>query len=221
MIKFIPSSGLIFFGGVVLGSVLTYLILSEYYEEKLERDVEDIRAAADRQLARQRKNVESAARKAAEEDKKEAEEVSNKLGYSKPDPAVLAKQVEETEEVEDDEEDSPFEEDPVDYENYYQGKWKSEETKGYTPPKIISFEKFNEHNPAYEQETLYFYMGNQVLANERDDIVDDIPHLIGDSLTKYGFDSNDERGIYVRNSNVGKDYEIIKIFGDFNPGPDI
>jgi hypothetical protein len=78
------------------------------------------------------------------------------------------------------------------------------------PPKLISAEEFSENN-LMDKETLYFYFGDGVLTTADDEIVDDPENLVGDALTKYGFNTNDEKVIYVRNVRIDTDFEIQKV----------
>ena len=44
---------------------------------------------------------------------------------------------------------------------------------------------------------------------------DNPEYIIGDALTKYGFQNNSEQRIYVRNDTFDTDYEIIKVFSSY------
>ena len=70
--------------------------------------------------------------------------------------------------------------------------------------------------PELDKIELYFFAGDSVLANEEGEIVTDEDVLIGDALTKYGFNENDESVIFVRNESVGADYEITKTFSRYS-----
>lgn len=83
------------------------------------------------------------------------------------------------------------------------------------PPRIISHEEYG-LRPELDKIELYFYAGDSVLANEEGEIVTDEDVLIGDALTKYGFNENDESVIFVRNESVGADYEITKTFSRYS-----
>lgn len=83
------------------------------------------------------------------------------------------------------------------------------------PPRIISHEEYG-LRPELDKIELYFYAGDSVLATEDGEIVTDEDALIGDALTKYGFNENDESVIFVRNESVGADYEITKTFSSYS-----
>ena len=79
------------------------------------------------------------------------------------------------------------------------------------PPKIIPHDALEELDGSYEIKTLLYYQVNDVLADEDDHVIIDIPDQIGDALTKFGFKDNDENIIYVQNFKYHIVYEIQKI----------
>lgn len=83
-------------------------------------------------------------------------------------------------------------------------------------PRIISFEKMGELEETYENQTLNFYMYDEVVTTENDDIIQDFERLIGDALTKYGFINNDESVIYVQNFEHNTVYEVQKVWSSFS-----
>lgn len=92
----------------------------------------------------------------------------------------------------------------------------SEKINSGSKPKIIPFEEYG--STGYLDEvTLYFYQEDGVLATEDNEILTDVEAILGDALTKFGFDKNDEKVIYVRNYSRSTDYEVSKVFDGF-PG---
>jgi hypothetical protein len=81
--------------------------------------------------------------------------------------------------------------------------------------KLIRAEEFGD-DCRFEPKTLFYYAGDDVLATEEDEEILDISRTVGKCLDKYGFRSNAERVIYVRNGNFGADYEIQKVDGFFS-----
>lgn len=72
-------------------------------------------------------------------------------------------------------------------------------------PYVISPEEFNESN--YETQTLFYY-ADRVLADDDENIIENIHELIGDeALTQFGVYEQD--CVYVRNERFGIDYEIL------------
>lgn len=82
-------------------------------------------------------------------------------------------------------------------------------------PYIITPEEFGE-NDNYETKTWMFY-ADSILADENDEIVADPENIIGDALSHFGEHSDDS--VYVRDENIGCDYEILlseKTFDEAN-----
>ena len=70
-------------------------------------------------------------------------------------------------------------------------------------PYIIAADEFNESS--YEAQTLFFYV-DRVLADDAYNIVDDIAGTVGvEALASFG----DSDCVYVRNDELGIDYEIL------------
>lgn len=87
------------------------------------------------------------------------------------------------------------------------------------PPKIIKVEEYG-NNDAYKEMSLLYYQENDILVVEEGDVEemlypDEIDDYIGDALIKFGFATNDERKIFVRNFSQGIDFQITKVFGAF------
>lgn len=92
----------------------------------------------------------------------------------------------------------------------------SEKINSGSKPKIIPFEEYG--STGYLDEvTLYYYQEDDILATEDNEILTDKEEILGDALTKFGFDKNGEKVIYVRNYSRSTDYEVSKVFEGF-PG---
>lgn len=93
-----------------------------------------------------------------------------------------------------------------------------DEVKKRSPllPYVITDEEFNEGHPAHEQFSLTYYEGDKVLADDRDEPVEDIEGAVGrENLLKFGHGSNDSRIVYVRNEKRRIDFEIAQHDGAF------
>ena len=82
-------------------------------------------------------------------------------------------------------------------------------------PVLITSDDYEAY-PYYDKEELTYYTEDDILANENDEIVDDVYSLVGDCLTRTSFIDNSEMVLYVRNGNVSTDFEINKIFGSYS-----
>lgn len=100
-------------------------------------------------------------------------------------------------------------EDPFDY---------SAEVAMRTPdePYIITKDEFleNEHN--HSQESLTFYEGDDALSDSKDQVLVNPKNLVGaDTLDRFGYGSEDENIVYVRNEKLELDFEIARSPGSF------
>jgi hypothetical protein len=83
-------------------------------------------------------------------------------------------------------------------------------------PYVISSDEFMNNEMNFRQETLTYYYGDGVLADNRDEQVEDDNRLVGeDNLRRFGLWSNDPRVVYVRNERVRIEFEVILSDGNF------
>lgn len=79
-------------------------------------------------------------------------------------------------------------------------------------PYVISIEEYELNEPDNEQATLTYYAGDKhaVLADERDEIVDDVDRLVGfgNLAHRFGHGSRDANVVYIRNERIDTDFEI-------------
>ena len=102
-------------------------------------------------------------------------------------------------EPDDDEEDpSLSDEEKQDYADAMDATEEHRKNKN-RPPKIISAEAVGELPAYFNHETFLFYPDDQVLTDSDDNEIPDPETYIGDALTKYDFDMNDEKVIFVLN----------------------
>ena len=115
------------------------------------------------------------------------------------------------------EEEHPLDDDEEDEQKAMEKAEKANnEMNSKARPKVIKATDFDD--PEYEHHdkvTLYYYTEDETLTTEDNEIIDDVPALLGDALTKYGFTTNDDQVIFVRNYQRGADYEIAKVFGAY------
>ncbi|MCC8151377.1 MAG: YtxH domain-containing protein [Lachnospiraceae bacterium] len=87
-----------------------------------------------------------------------------------------------------------------------------EKNKNVDKPYVIRPEEFGEFEN-YETISLTYY-SDGVLADECDEVVDDIEEIVGfESLTHFGEYEDDS--VFVRNDAKSCDYEILKDFGTY------
>lgn len=138
---------------------------------------------------------------------REKPDITNYTRYSREEEAAEAESPSDEDMPTDEEEVADLE--PEDKVNSKIFEWQRQR-KLKEAPKLITSEEFEEDN-LFDKETLYFYAEDGVLTTDDDEIVDDPDGLVGYALTKYGFNTNDERVIYVRNSKIDTDFEIQKV----------
>lgn len=115
-------------------------------------------------------------------------------------------------------------EDPVESENEDENPDTKEyesiiEEQGYNEddieePYIISSDEFSEFVD-YEAIDLTYYEGDGALADEDDELVDDVIETIGKDALNYLQSDDSEDVIHVRNDKLKSDYEICKVMGNY------
>ena len=83
-------------------------------------------------------------------------------------------------------------------------------------PYIITHIEYNEGEKGYEQSTLTYFEDDDVLADERDQMVEEVEATAGhDNLEKFGYGSDDPNTVYIRNDRVELDMEIVRSRGSY------
>jgi ABC-type multidrug transport system fused ATPase/permease subunit len=83
-------------------------------------------------------------------------------------------------------------------------------------PYIITKEEFEQNEMEYEQVTLTYYSGDDVLADERDEPVQMINNTVGSaSLGRFGHGSGDPNVVYTRHEGIALDCEIVLNKGEY------
>lgn len=81
---------------------------------------------------------------------------------------------------------------------------------------VISVEEHTENEPSYQQETLTWYAGDEVLTDTREDIIEDYSNILGIHWTeKFGEVSGDENVVHIRNNILMVDYEVVRSPGKY------
>ena len=83
-------------------------------------------------------------------------------------------------------------------------------------PYIISEEEFLESEKDYNQVTLTYFEGDDVLTDEQDAPIDDVERTVGeDNLIRWGHGSKDNNTVYIRNERIELEFEVIRSRGDY------
>lgn len=76
-------------------------------------------------------------------------------------------------------------------------------------PYVISVDEFMEEDPPYGKPSITYFKEDDVLMDEREDVISDIIGTIGEEcLTQFGHLSQDPNSVYVRNDRLMCDYEV-------------
>lgn len=196
------------------GAVSGVLVTKSYFEKRTNEEVESVKKSLRTMIHLPRPEKEEKAENDISvkrpTDPRKAEVVVDYSGYSK-----VVKEYTADEDEDPAESESPSDDIPEDVENYLDGKRDSETPR--REPRLIKYEDFGEL-PYYDKITLLYYMDDEVLTTEDDEIIPHPEELLGDALTKFGFNRNDERVIFVRNEKRSTDYEIDKVFDAYMKG---
>jgi hypothetical protein len=93
-----------------------------------------------------------------------------------------------------------------------------EEIAKRTPdiPYIITQVEFFNNELGYEQATLTYFEGDDVLVDGKDEVVDDRELTVGDdNLSKFGHGAADHDMVYVRSERLSMEFEIIRDHGSY------
>lgn len=81
-------------------------------------------------------------------------------------------------------------------------------------PYVVTLDEFYENEQEHTQHSVTYYEGDEVLADERDQVIEDIS-LIGKDNLAFGHLSNDPNVVYVRNDQKKMDFEIARSEGKY------
>lgn len=78
-------------------------------------------------------------------------------------------------------------------------------------PHVIAQEVFIENDSGWSQSTLTWYVKDNVLADERDQHIEDVDGIVGkDNLKLFGQDSSDPNVVHIRNPRIESEYEVVR-----------
>lgn len=93
----------------------------------------------------------------------------------------------------------------------------AKEIKDRTPavPYVIHQDEHKENDKDYEQVSLVYYEGDDILSDERDQVVTERDLVGVENLSKFGHGSGDPKIVYVRNDEKSLDFEIVHSEGKY------
>lgn len=176
----------IFSAGAAIGSIVTWKLIEAKYKQIADEEIASVKEV----FTVRKKTTEDKEEDESEEDSLTiAEEYHNE---DKPDLMEYSKIIDEegydSEAIESKLENKPR---SVDHDEPY----------------VISPDEFGEFDD-YEQISLTYYEGDGFLADDMDELVDDIEDVVGfESLNHFG--EYEEDAVHVRNDRLKADYEIL------------
>lgn len=87
--------------------------------------------------------------------------------------------------------------------------------RGSNKPFVLTVREFEEGEFDYVQNTLTYYEGDDVLADERDQPIHHMQKIVGTENLKFGDKSGDPNIVYIRNNELEVDFEICRSKGTF------
>ena len=172
----------IFSAGAAIGSIVTWKLIEAKYKQIADEEIASVKEV----FTVRKKTTEDGEEDESEEDSPIiAEEYHNE---DKPDLMEYSKIIDEEGYDSEAIENKPK---PVDLDEPY----------------VISPDEFGEFDD-YEQISLTYYEGDGFLADDMDELVDDIENVVGfESLNHFG--EYEEDAVHVRNDRLKADYEIL------------
>lgn len=83
-------------------------------------------------------------------------------------------------------------------------------------PYVITVDEWGDGEFDWPQQNLAYFEGDDVLVDEKDDVVDDADKLVGIvNLTRFGHGSNDSNVVYIRNPQLEMEFEITRNWGEY------
>ena len=187
-----------FVTGLVIGSVVTYVIVKDKFEQIAQEEIDSVKEVFGRRVEKEAdKKVEKIAKKEVEKIRKEYNEydnlTKNYTSYSKNKTEESIEDVEYEEVCENDEDGVELDE--------------IERASDYDKPYIIEPQEFGALD-GYSLITLYHYSDN-VLADDCDELVEDLDDVVGEDYASH-FGEYEDDCVYVRNDRLKADYEICR-----------
>lgn len=169
----------------------TYRAMAESYSE-------DVSVPAKNESALKpepEEDMESFEKRIIEKAKEEVEDVKDRLGI-----------------FEEDEEQDEIEEEVVTVSVF---ETHQDDGKESTDIYVIPKDEFENGASEYTQNTLSYFDGDDVLADERDQPIHNTRSIIGEDNLRFGEESMDPNIVYIRNDVLEVDFEICRSDGSF------
>lgn len=191
--------------GIFAGFTIAKRLWQKKFDEVVEGELAQMREHYERRFALKQK------------EKPPVNELVAELGYSAEQAPVAAKTVlvEKPDEVEDDEIVDAEEVNAFETGNLTEWDYAEEmKTRTAIRPYIIHRDEHRENAKEYEEVTLTYFAGDDVLCDESDEVVDQ--EMVGiTNLNKFGHGSGDGNVLFVCNDVIEKLFSVMKSDGTF------
>lgn len=176
-----------FLSGVTVGAVGAWLYLKKHYEQLAQEEIDSVKAVFSERKPNRTTDPD--------EEKKEHQHMAD-IAKLKPDLIDYATKLQ-----------------TMGYTDYAEHSKKvNKEEKKETPmekaPYVISPDEYGDRDD-YTQISLIYYAGDEVLADEEDEPVDDIDDIVGGDFAEH-FGEYEDDSVFIRNDRRKCDYEILK-----------
>lgn len=216
----IIKESIIFLGGASLSGVITWHFTKRYYENLSEKEIKEAREHYQNKVAESYGKEKKVVKKV---EKKPEEKIESMVDYAKKiqsDEGIdYTKYYANKKKVDPAETEYPTEGDSNEEEHYdyIDGKRMTEESTKNFGIEIITPESYAVDYPQHEKETLFYWMDDETLSDENEEIIDNWKAVVGDCIAQSGMGYTDTTVgvIYIRNFDLGVDYEIQKVAGSY------
>ena len=95
--------------------------------------------------------------------------------------------------------------------------WEAERsTRSHDIPYVLHVEEYEESEMGFDQITLTYYMGDDIVTDDNDVPVYRHQNIIGDRVRElFGHGSQDANVVYIRNENLRAEYEVLRDNGSY------
>lgn len=183
MSRNILSKFVVFAFGAAVGSVVTWKLIETKYKRIADEEIESVREVYAKVYGDSPEESEDE----DEEDQKIFDDLVKDLGYS----SEEEKKEEIKKEIKKEKKESEGEEDEDDM----------------LRPYVIEEEDYDDNG--YETESLYYYDDGVLIYSITEEVIDDIDGLVGKDSIDQMLESGEDY-IYVRNDELGIDFEILR-----------
>lgn len=185
------TSFAMFLAGATVGAVAAWLCIKRYYEQIAQEEIDSVKA-----VFAERKSVKPNIAESEKSNEKQ-EENQHKADAAKLKPDLVTSYAARLQEE--------------GYTNYTEHSKKNTEKKDESMPNepyVIYPEEYGEDDN-YMQISLVYYAGDNVLADDEDEVVEDIEDTVGVDFAEH-FGEYEDDSVFIRNDRLRCDYEILK-----------